>query len=620
MTGERRVQQVTLSTLWAAWADALGFISELTDAAGLRRRLEGDGELKEPVAWKRRVGGKFGVTMPLPAGCYSDDTQLRLATARAISKRGFDIEAFAAVELTLWPAYALGGGRASKAAAAGFTKPNTPWFANFFDGWVNAGGNGAAMRMQPHVWAASRPGEPDYLQDVVLNAITTHGHPRALVGAVLHAFALGQTMSGGEVVPPRYWSDLLEGTGPALSMLEGHDMASSVWIPAWEKTTGSSFNTAWAETIEETRVLLDAASSHVEALADDQTPHGEAYAAMCKQLGLFDDATRGSGTATVVAALALAAAHPRDPQQCALVACRAVGTDTDTIATMAAAIAGAAASEAPPTPVQDHDYLCAQAARLVALSGEGEVAPTRYPDLLTWQPPRSQLDAVGLVDGQPALGGLTLLSPMTDEETAFNRDAHWSWFSSELGPTFLLKHRHPSQLKELPKGNRPLREATAVVSRRDEPSDVPNEQIPLINPEPRRIVSSTRDKLAAELKKQYEKGASIKTMAESTGRSYGFVHRVLSEAGVTLRGPGNAVRDRTSSESHPTLVEREGGTRVDVDQMLEWLARQDYSDHSIGYAVKRMSRLGTVEQLIALITALRGELGSSRSPVDSGRP
>jgi predicted transcriptional regulator len=57
-----------------------------------------------------------------------------------------------------------------------------------------------------------------------------------------------------------------------------------------------------------------------------------------------------------------------------------------------------------------------------------------------------------------------------------------------------------------------------------------------------RITGAQREKLATDLKKKYEKGASIRALAESTGRSYGFVHRVLSETGVTLRGRGGATR------------------------------------------------------------------------------
>ncbi|NJP80765.1 helix-turn-helix domain-containing protein [Streptomyces telluris] len=47
-----------------------------------------------------------------------------------------------------------------------------------------------------------------------------------------------------------------------------------------------------------------------------------------------------------------------------------------------------------------------------------------------------------------------------------------------------------------------------------------------------------RRRIGAELRALYEDGASIRDLTRSTGRSYGFVHRVLLEAGVTLRGRG----------------------------------------------------------------------------------
>jgi hypothetical protein len=57
-----------------------------------------------------------------------------------------------------------------------------------------------------------------------------------------------------------------------------------------------------------------------------------------------------------------------------------------------------------------------------------------------------------------------------------------------------------------------------------------------------RITGSERDKLAAELRKKYDAGQSIRALAESSGRSYGFVHRILTESGVELRGRGGATR------------------------------------------------------------------------------
>jgi len=62
-----------------------------------------------------------------------------------------------------------------------------------------------------------------------------------------------------------------------------------------------------------------------------------------------------------------------------------------------------------------------------------------------------------------------------------------------------------------------------------------------------RVTGAERTKLAAELKKQYNKGKSIRELADSHGRSYGFVHRVLSESGATLRGRGGSTRTKTGS-------------------------------------------------------------------------
>ena len=62
-----------------------------------------------------------------------------------------------------------------------------------------------------------------------------------------------------------------------------------------------------------------------------------------------------------------------------------------------------------------------------------------------------------------------------------------------------------------------------------------------------RITGPDRTKLAAELRKAYDKGKSISELADSHGRSYGFVHRVLSESGVALRGRGGATRSKSAS-------------------------------------------------------------------------
>ncbi len=59
-----------------------------------------------------------------------------------------------------------------------------------------------------------------------------------------------------------------------------------------------------------------------------------------------------------------------------------------------------------------------------------------------------------------------------------------------------------------------------------------------------RVTGADRTKLASDLKKRYNSGESIRSLAASTGRSYGFIHRILTETGVSLRGRGGATRGK----------------------------------------------------------------------------
>jgi len=57
-----------------------------------------------------------------------------------------------------------------------------------------------------------------------------------------------------------------------------------------------------------------------------------------------------------------------------------------------------------------------------------------------------------------------------------------------------------------------------------------------------RVTGADRDKLATTLKARYDAGESIRSLATATGRSYGFIHRILTETGVALRGRGGATK------------------------------------------------------------------------------
>ncbi|WP_414169171.1 helix-turn-helix domain-containing protein [Streptoverticillium reticulum] len=62
-------------------------------------------------------------------------------------------------------------------------------------------------------------------------------------------------------------------------------------------------------------------------------------------------------------------------------------------------------------------------------------------------------------------------------------------------------------------------------------------------PAPRkRLKAEQQDRVTAELRKKYDAGASIRALAEESGRSYGYVHRRLAESGVTFRSRGGNLR------------------------------------------------------------------------------
>ncbi len=434
------------SMLWAAYGDALGFISELVDRRGLERRTQG-APLDHLMDWERRVGGRSGVRALLPAGCWSDDTQLRMAVSRSISSHGFDVETFARIELPVWPSYALGGGRASKAAAKNLGKSSALWYANTYRGWENAGGNGAAMRIQPHVWT-SRGLDGDYMLDVITDSVCTHGHPRAIVGACFHAATLAYCLGTGTVPHSRACTDIAHGIGDMLRLVEDHRMLGSTWVGLWRQATGQEFRDAWQATSDELLVAINDAMGQVDAAEKVEA----AYERVGDRLGLREPKQQGSGILTTVAAVALAAQASK-AHEGVVVAANAVGTDTDTIASMAGALLGACDGAAdPPEAPLDSEYLQREADRLTAIS-QGRAADNhRYPDVLTWSAPQTQADALVRHNGSLTVEGLGPVQRLEADGTyAARGDFAWEWVRTDFGQTLLIKRR--PEVKPLEAGN-----------------------------------------------------------------------------------------------------------------------------------------------------------------------
>ena len=433
-----RDRAVLHSSLWAAAGDALGWTTELSHGTqGVIRRIGSD-RVTRPVPWRRVIGGRGGPTIALPAGTYSDDTQLRLAVSRAIRGDGsFDVEAFAKIELTVWPTYALGAGRGSKAAAANLARRSVNWFSNFFDKsglkYVFGGGNGAAMRIQPHVWSSS--GDSDALVvNVFRDAIVTHGHPHGFCGAIFHALSLAETIRTRFVAPPGDWGKYLDRCLDLPQLIEKEPQLAAFWLSEWEVRAGVSLQDAVGKFRDEGRRDIDVVQG-----VNGGSP-SENYRRVIEKLGCLTPQYRGSGWKTALAALSLAFFFRDHTIEEALVTTvNELESDTDTIATMAAALLGVVASRTPEWPLQDNAYLAREASRLSRIA-RGEFQDSfSYPDLGHWNPPTRQYESVGVFGDGLAIAGLGEVK-VQGEEYLSNRLV-WQWCELPFGQTILPKRQ-----------------------------------------------------------------------------------------------------------------------------------------------------------------------------------
>jgi ADP-ribosylglycohydrolase len=451
------------SALWAAWGDALGFITELTTSLSEVTRRSGGAKVENTVRWKRRLGGRFGPMVELPAGAYSDDTQLRLAVSRSIRADGrFDLEAFSKIELPVFLSYEMRAGKGTKAAAFELMKRHVRWSSNFFDNerarYVNAGGNGAAMRIQPHVWSAPGYNPKHFIRPVTMDAIVTHGHPRGVIGAVIHANALSSVLRHGSIPGPDLWEQIVEYARGVTTVMRDDEVLRERWLPEWEKAAGTSWADAVAETVVEGRKMIAAAKHAAEA--DDAAM---AYRDLVIAIGGKTRETVGSGMIAAIASLFAAWVFRDNPVHGLVVVANHLGTDTDTIATMAGALIGATGASDVPGPVLDRDYIAAEAMRMVAIGSGDDARSFPHPDPIKWRPPRALADAVGAIDGRLVVAGLGTVSETGEEYPLDQKDgASYQWMHLEFGQSVLIKRRRepkPVMTGSLPV-ERPVRPAT----------------------------------------------------------------------------------------------------------------------------------------------------------------
>lgn len=320
--------------LGAAYGDALGWPNERNHNRSTRNKTTIDSKLKE---WIKTSGGRFApFEEQIRAGEYSDDTQLILAISRSLLKGDNWLHYWQSVELPFWLTYERGGGGATKRAAKSWLNGKAPWEQEQQEKtkYFNAGGNGVAMRILPHIILLREEKHfTPIAERIFLDAITTHGHPRAIIGSLAYGYALWHVSRlDGTLEYGRIIRDMIDSYEKWSSFLIFSN-SNRPWVTAATQSL-SQYSSVWDNTQKEMLDYLAKALKELEkaALADDELA--------LKQLDMFNKNINGSGTIAAAAAIYLASRYASDPLQGVLKAAFAYGSDTDTIASMTGGLLG----------------------------------------------------------------------------------------------------------------------------------------------------------------------------------------------------------------------------------------------------------------------------------------
>lgn len=337
MSSANRPLRVTGSLLGAAAGDALGWPQEL------RGRLVGGQSARDELtpqpryrAWLRNGGNHWGRSYkdPVEPGEYSDDTQLLLATARSCLNGEEWLAWFSEVELPAWRVYQRGGGGAILSAAAAWTEGRAPWIEGrgtrssyALKRYFQAGANGVAMRIAPHVLLLQH--DDELLGRILRDGVTTHGHPRALVGALVYAAAMAAAVSVDGTLE---YGELVEA---AQAGIVPFDEAADRLPGRWLAAAGPYVRDRWSDTNAEMKDLLEIVSRSLQQGALSNA--GETL----RLLGCIDSKTSGAGTITAAGAIYLASRAAARPMSGLMSAAFAHKADTDTLGSMTGGLLGA---------------------------------------------------------------------------------------------------------------------------------------------------------------------------------------------------------------------------------------------------------------------------------------
>lgn len=327
----------------SAIGDSLGWITEFEKSKDSIKEKYGVTEIDTFYKWEKYVGGRFnGYLDRIKSGSYSDDTQLLLSVARSIQQNGdIDNVYFSKWELPSWLKYARGAGRTIKNAAKKIERKSATWNNNFFNfkagkttiDYRESGANGAAMRILP-ISLANHNDFEKIKENIFANSIVTHGHPRAIVGAILYGFAI-DVMLNKKIENFKYQSYLTE-LGKDIELKLKPNFINKTqfksWVSEWNKNQENDFISVYNKTVQETLNSLRDVFKFIRDGKD--TKDSLTY------FGCYAPSTKGSGISTVIGGIYLAIKHYKNPEQAILEAVNSIGTDTDSVAAFAGGLIG----------------------------------------------------------------------------------------------------------------------------------------------------------------------------------------------------------------------------------------------------------------------------------------
>ena len=341
--------------LGAMIGDALGWVYE--DRGMNISKNKKQFVQKNFVKWNRRCGGRFYPhEEEILPGSYSDDTQLIFATARSLQYKNW-FSHFVRTELPAWIMYERGGGGATKRAAESWSHGNPPWKLDKQKTedvikYFKAGGNGVTMRILPHVFYCNGNLE-ELTRQIFLNGISTHGHPRALLSAIVYAWAINYLLQKESILE---YGELISYLIENKSNWERFPNINNIkdWMDASEYVFKGSYFEEWSKTALEIKNGLEISYQSVKRGLLDY-----GYDTL-EKLNCFNKEIRGAGTVATLVSIYMASKYAADPSTGIMELACMENADTDTNASMTGALLGTihGTEWIPPDwyMVQDYNY------------------------------------------------------------------------------------------------------------------------------------------------------------------------------------------------------------------------------------------------------------------------